>query len=163
VDLSTHAFADGTISIAFSNIENLTGGDHSDVLTGDSGNNVLAGGAGNDVLTGGGGLDTFTGGAGRDTFVFRAVDMAASTSVATAEHITDFSQSDHDKIDLSALGTPLHFIGNAAFGDHAGEMRFEFSGTTKTYVMIDIDGNGTADLYVQLDGNVALAASDFTL
>lgn len=49
-----------------SNIENVTGSDHADVLTGDGSANGLEGGAGDDELDGAGGADTLDGGAGND-------------------------------------------------------------------------------------------------
>ena len=49
-----------------SNIENLIGSDHGDLLVGDDQDNRLSGGAGNDRLIGGGGDDSLTGGAGND-------------------------------------------------------------------------------------------------
>ena len=49
-----------------SNIENLTGSAHWDVLNGDAGNNVLRGEAGNDQLRGADGADTLYGGTGND-------------------------------------------------------------------------------------------------
>jgi len=48
-------------------IENLVGSAHDDMLTGDAGDNVLDGGAGDDTLIGGAGDDTLIGGAGNDT------------------------------------------------------------------------------------------------
>ena len=50
-----------------SNIENLTGSAHSDVLNGDAGNNVLRGEAGNDRLRGDDGNDRLWGDDGADT------------------------------------------------------------------------------------------------
>ena len=49
-----------------SNIENLTGSAHWDVLNGDAGNNVLRGEAGNDQLRGADGADTLYGGTDND-------------------------------------------------------------------------------------------------
>ena len=69
-------------------IENLTGGDGGDMLTGNARANILEGGAGNDTLTGG---------AGADVFVFGEQTSATDT-------IMDFSSSQGDKIDISALG-----------------------------------------------------------
>ncbi|WP_323766346.1 Hint domain-containing protein [Marinovum sp.] len=50
-----------------SNIENVTGSDHADLLTGDGQANVLDGRAGADTLNGGAGDDTLIGGAGADS------------------------------------------------------------------------------------------------
>lgn len=50
-------------------IGNLTGSKHGDVLTGNAAANVLAGGIGNDTLRGAGGRDTLLGGDGNDRLV----------------------------------------------------------------------------------------------
>lgn len=47
-------------------IENLTGGDHADVLEGNGDANILRGGRGDDTLTGGAGNDVLEGGRGAD-------------------------------------------------------------------------------------------------
>ena len=47
-------------------IENIVGSDHSDILRGDHGDNILSGGLGNDQLVGNGGDDLLIGGAGND-------------------------------------------------------------------------------------------------
>jgi Ca2+-binding RTX toxin-like protein len=77
-----------------SNVENLVGSAHDDILVGYTGTNILAGGGGNDtlfgsddndVLTGGAGADELNGGTGNDTANYAggaaavAVDLAAGT------------------------------------------------------------------------------------
>jgi VCBS repeat-containing protein len=59
------AVGDGNDSFDYS-VENIVGGDGSDVLTGNDLANFLAGGAGNDTLTGGAGDDLIHGDAGDD-------------------------------------------------------------------------------------------------
>ncbi|MDX8482956.1 cadherin-like domain-containing protein [Mesorhizobium sp. VK24D] len=96
----------------------LVGNDGDDDLAGDDGADTLSGGAGIDHLSGGAGTDTLDGGAGADTLsggteadVFRILTASASTF---AEHdtITDFNQSDGDKLDLSvARGSPGSYDG----------------------------------------------------
>ncbi|QLH39271.1 MAG: hypothetical protein HWD60_10395 [Defluviicoccus sp.] len=84
--------------------DRLFGGAGNDVLVGSvamtrwtgSGNDTLSGGPGNDVLAGGPGNDRLTGGRGADYFVFRADESGSDT-------ITDFSQSEKDKIVFSDL------------------------------------------------------------
>ena len=63
-----------------SDIENLIGSSHADVLTGDAGANRLEGGAGDDVLDGGAGVDILVGGAGWDTYY---VDKAGDQIIET--------------------------------------------------------------------------------
>ena len=62
-------------------VENLTGGDHSDILRGDGGSNVLDGGLGDDTLIGGHGSDT-AGFVGDDAVV---VDLAAGTATGQGD------------------------------------------------------------------------------
>ncbi|WP_051439810.1 calcium-binding protein [Methylobacterium sp. 10] len=50
-------------------IDNLLGSGHADVLAGNAGDNVLAGGTGNDTLRGAGGQDTLLGGGDNDRLV----------------------------------------------------------------------------------------------
>jgi hypothetical protein len=64
----------GTSSMAgatvLTSIENVTGGNGSDLLIGNNGANVLKGGGGHDRFIGNGGNDTIEGGGGVDTAVF---------------------------------------------------------------------------------------------
>jgi Ca2+-binding RTX toxin-like protein len=143
--------------------DQLNGGDESDLLNGDSGNDMLNGGMGNDNLRGGSGRDISTGGAGSDAFVFNDGDFAGLT-ILTADRITDFTQGE-DLIDLSGVNCVLggfSFIGEAAFGGVAGQVRFTLgAGNAWTLVEIDTDGNSTADLAIRLDRNIDLMANDF--
>ncbi|HPJ96058.1 MAG TPA: calcium-binding protein, partial [Syntrophales bacterium] len=77
--------------------DTLYGDAGNDTLIGGSGNDTLIGGLGDDILSGGTGNDTLTGGAGADTFVI------SHTGTANLDHILDYSSSEGDKIDLSAL------------------------------------------------------------
>ena len=81
--------------------ETVTGGSGSANVQGGAGADTITGGSGNDVLNGGGGNDTLTGGAGADRFVFRAG--------GGADAVTDFSQAQGDRINLSAF-TGLHSL-----------------------------------------------------
>ncbi|HEV8391554.1 MAG TPA: type I secretion C-terminal target domain-containing protein [Dongiaceae bacterium] len=55
-----------------SNIEDVSGSDHDDVLTGSAAANVLSGKNGDDLLVGGAGADTLNGGGGVDTVSYAA-------------------------------------------------------------------------------------------
>ena len=159
----------------------LDGANGNDIIAGLGGNDTMLGGAGADTLDGGAGRDRLTGGAGQDilsgglegdTFVFATSDMG--TSQATADRITDWSGfgAQGDRIDLSAIdantangsGTneAFSFIGGAAFSNVAGELRSEII-LGDTYLIGDIDGDGIADLWLRLDGVIAVSASDITL
>lgn len=120
-----------------------------------------------DKIDGGAGFDTLSGGKGRDVFVFELGD-SAETKVG-ADMILDFNGK-RDLIDLSGIDAnenrdgdqAFRFIGNSDFSGKAGQLRFERSGGD-THVLIDTDGDATADMVISLDGTFKLLADDFIL
>jgi len=144
----------------------MTGGGASDTLFGLDGNDVLSGGLGNDVLVGGAGRDTLTGGAGADIFRFSQLGDFGITPTST-DTIRDFLHSQLDVIDLSAIDAnstlagdqAFSFIGTAAFGNQAGQLRYGVSGTTSS-LSGDVDGNGVADFMLQLSAVTSLVGGD---
>ncbi|WP_338112469.1 M10 family metallopeptidase [Sphingomicrobium nitratireducens] len=140
------------VSIAYGvTIENAIGGQARDGILGNEANNFLDGQAGDDVIFGYGGDDTIvgglgademTGGAGSDTFVFDDPDAPGIVDI-----ITDFSGEDF--IDLSGLGDDslgeLAFIGDAGFSNTAGEVQY-----LNGMLSVDLDGDGAADVQIQL-------------
>ncbi len=157
-------------------IENLTGSSHDDVLTGTSGNNVIEGGdgadiinagSGKDVIIGGAGADQLTGGGGADLFVFKALSDSAP---GAADTITDFNHGQGDRLDLSAIDADagldgdqgFTFLGSAAFGNHAGELRVQYdAGVAHLYG--DVNGDGVADFELALTAVTKLLPIDFIL
>ncbi|MCP5072974.1 MAG: calcium-binding protein [Rhodobacteraceae bacterium] len=158
-------------------IDNLFGGDGDDKLRGqkgadimkaDAGDDRLYGGEGNDNLFGGDGNDILKGGMGRDKLyggddadVFLFTKAAHSKNDATADKIQDFELG-LDTIDLSgvAAGT-LTFIAGAAFSGTQGEV--QVTGATNSTVLVDVDGDGTADMKISVIGVTGLGESDFVL
>ncbi len=158
-------------------IDTLDGGDGNDFLysgvdgdtvLGGAGNDTVYGQDGDDLITGGSGIDQLFGGTGGDRFIYTAIGDTGATN-ATADRIRDFAQAQFDRIDLSTIDAlsgggddAFSFIGSAAFGNVAGELRFQqISGAT--YVQGDIDGNGVADFIIRVDGVHVLTAGDFLL
>ncbi len=144
----------------------LYGGNDDDTLTGDLGFDTLYGDAGKDKLNGGAGIDVLTGGSEADQFVFDANALDGSV-----DQITDFSHAQKDRISLSAIdangiaadgNSKFAFIGTAAFGLIAGQLRYETAGGNAT-VQADINGDGVADLTIALTGVTSLLAADFVL
>ncbi len=92
---------------------------------------TLDGGLGDDTFTGNMGNDTLTGGSGADTFKF------AETGPANRDIITDYSGTEGDVLDLSALldaafnaGDPVdHFVRAVTSGSDA-------------VVQVNLDGAG---------------------
>ncbi|WP_376087645.1 M10 family metallopeptidase C-terminal domain-containing protein [Roseomonas sp. CCTCC AB2023176] len=160
--------SDGDNSIAVVNTETVIGGAADDriVVTGNAatrveggaGRDVLIGGAGANTLLGGAGADVMSGGARGDRFVFTAV----SDSTAEApDRITDFD----GRADLLVFQGLIHgdfaFRGAAEFtGQGSSEARYV---EAAHQLLVDTDGNGTADMRVVLDGIslAQLSAADF--
>jgi Ca2+-binding RTX toxin-like protein len=159
---------DSIIALAAQSAD-LFGEDGNDYLEGGDVNDRIDGGAGNDVLRGGVGRDTTTGGAGADTFRFNSLSELSGNTAQTADIISDFSHAEGDRIVLNAIDAitggaddRFSFIGAAGFSGTAGELRFHQT-AAKTYVSGDVDGDGTADFMIRLDGLHTLVAGDFVL
>jgi Ca2+-binding RTX toxin-like protein len=141
------------------------------ILFGGFGNDTLTGGDGADLFQGGEGIDVLTGGGGADVFRYAGPYDATSQ---LPDRILDFA-SGVDKIDLTRIDADLftagdqafHWIGSAAFGGDgaasAGELRaYDFNGSW--FVEGDMDGNGSADLVIQLTTPPApVVQADFLL
>lgn len=156
----------------------LTGGSGGDTLQGAAGNDKLLGRGGSDVLKGddgidildgGSGRDHFYGGAGGDRFVFHNGDFAGLTA-STSDVIYDFNHAEGDRIRLDQVDAnslvvgrqDFTFIGNAAFHDTAGELRYEqVSGDT--YLYGDTNGDGAADFMIRVLGPHVFSASDLII
>jgi VCBS repeat-containing protein len=136
----------------------LGGGNDGDTLDGGSGADAITGGNNHDRIIGGYGADTLTGGGGADTFAYLS-------NLDTGDRITDFSQAQGDKLDLSAVGaTSGGFLGAisqpGAVGAHQVGYMYD-SGTNTTIVYVDTDGIFGADQEINLTGNIALVSGDF--
>ena len=139
-------------------------GTYASTLIGGTGNDYIVGGAGDDTIQGGGGDDLMYGGAGANHFVFTPANEGPLVST-----IGDFTSAQGDKIDLSAItttgahpGNALTYIGQAAFGDIAGQVR-EVVGSTSTLLEGDVNGDGAADFEIQLNHAPNVQASDLIL
>ncbi|MDO6962436.1 type I secretion C-terminal target domain-containing protein [Rhizobium alvei] len=159
IDWRGAAFTEGTyvtLTVKFKVIR-LEGSDRADKLVGSNYDEYFAGLGGKDILTGGGGADLF---------MFSQSDTGSKKS--TADVITDFSIAEGDKIDLrrmdaDTITTGLQdfvFIGTKNFTKHAGEVRFEKSGSD-TFVYGDTNGDATADFMIVLDDAITLTANQF--
>ena len=156
-------------------IENLVGSNFADIvrggnvaneLLGRNGADVIDGRGGADLIDGGGSADILTGGQGYDTFRYQ---LAGESRANAADTITDFDRA-FDLIDLSRVDAdeaaaghqPFAFIGQAAFGGAAGELRYAVSGGDAR-VEADLNGNGMADMAIDVLGITQLTVADFTL
>lgn len=135
----------------------VAGGAGNDLIRGGSGNDRLLGEAGNDTLEGGLGLDIMSGGSGRDVFVF--TDPSESRR-SGRDQILDFKRGE-DRIDLRQIDD-LTFRGTAALTGDGPELQIlAVSGGRR--VRIDSDGDGIADMFIEVRGVTALGATDFLL
>ncbi|WP_050531879.1 M10 family metallopeptidase C-terminal domain-containing protein [Pseudaestuariivita atlantica] len=162
------AFADNLRGDGAANV--LEGGGVSDRLYGRAGDDTLDGGAGADAIYGNLGADEMTGGPGaiRDRFIYF---QANETGVGPGNRdvITDFTPGE-DRIELSRIDADttqgfkqrFDFIGDAAFSGTGGELRYEQTGGV-TIVQADRDGDGVADMEIELTGTLTLTATDFLI
>ncbi|WP_158595940.1 cellulase family glycosylhydrolase [Oleomonas cavernae] len=148
--------------------DTLQGEAGGDRLEGGLDNDTLDGGAGSDVLVGGAGRDKLKGGADWDLFYYTALsDSPAGTP--NRDIIQDF-EAGLDRIDLrlidavtsTSADNAFQFIGTAAFGGVAGQLRAVTSGNN-TIVSADANGDGAADFELTLTGTYTLTAADFLL
>ncbi len=144
-------------------IENIIGGDHSDMLTGTKGGNVIAGQAGNDTLDGGEGRDTLSGGIGADHFVFNGKPTLRNIDV-----ITDFEVR-VDKVVLnSKVFSKLKGLSDVAenFVTNPASNTTDFLIFDRTLgrLFYDADGKGTGKTVEIVNvGNMDLSASDILI
>lgn len=147
----------------------INGGDGADQVRGGDLVDTIDGGAGNDKIMGLAGADVLTGGAGADQFrILFAGD--SGVGAGNRDRILDFV-SGEDRIDFRGLDAnpnvadrqTLSFAGTSAFhATGAGEVRYQVAGSD-LLVQIDLDGNGTADMELLLQGagGQTLTATDF--
>jgi hypothetical protein len=137
-----------------------------DTLTGGSANDTLDGGSGIDRLFGGRGQDRLIGGTGDDTYRFGSTLDSRRVAPDVIIGITNT-----DTIDLRAIDANINKDGNQAFTivDHfshkAGEMTLTYDPVSYfTKIAMDVNGDGTADMAIMLDGTVGgfVDHSDFT-
>ena len=150
--------------------DRVLGNAGNDILRGGSGNDRLDGAFGNDTIDGGLGKDALYGGLEKDTFVFRSI---ADSKVKSAgrDVIQDFSQADHDRIDLHLIDAnrkapgnqAFHLIDDEAFSGKAGELQAKALGSNHTLVSGDVNGDGKADFAILIYGSFALEKGDFLL
>ncbi|NBB16341.1 calcium-binding protein, partial [Caulobacter sp. SLTY] len=151
---------------------NGTGNGEANQITGNVGANVLDGGAGADILNGGlgadtliGGLggDTLIGGGGNDIFLVRQESVFTSGNpggrVIETDTISDYviGQDELDVLDIDAnsvggtANDAFSIVG--AFNGNAGQMTLTFAGGITT-VLLDVDGDATADYRLRINGDV---------
>jgi hypothetical protein len=122
-----------------------------DDLRGDDGRDQIEGGKGRDMIMGGRGNDTMRGGGGRDFFFFTSQDANGEDR----DVIVDFKGKKGDRLGIATVASTTGlfgesgwtFIGSETFTGQAGELRF-----FNEMLQGDINGDGTADLKIKLEG-----------
>jgi Ca2+-binding RTX toxin-like protein len=147
--------------------DDVNGGTGDDTLRGDGGDDTINGGdnddkifggSGDDEIIGGAGKDVMRGNAGADTFVF-LTEFDANTTTAI-DRIRDFEQG-VDKIDISNIAG-FEFIGDSSFSGTGSEVRYQTTASGLRFEM-DVDGDGTADMRINVNSLSDLLESDFIL
>lgn len=89
----------------------------------------------------------------------------SGTAADTFDIITDFDVA-NDRFDLTALLENDTFVFLATEGDafsgNGPEVRWDKDGG-KTSIEIDVDGDGTADMKIELEDEIDLTAAQFNL
>jgi Ca2+-binding RTX toxin-like protein len=145
----------------------IKAGTGADTLEGGEGSDALHGDDGDDTLNGGAGADRLSGGRGVDSFAFLSSDIRLSSSglVADTDRIIDLSFLEGDRVDLSqidanqGLAGDQAFIFVAAFTGSAGEAVLSYAGGG-TVMALDVDGDGVADLSIQISGDVSSSSGN---
>jgi len=145
--------------------DDLRGGSGSDDLFAGSGDDALYGGSGTDFLRGGSGSDHLNGGTGSDIFDFNSIGDSVVGS--RRDVIGDFHRSQLDVVDLETIDAnkwvsgdqSFTFIGGQSFHGKEGELRFSPTGI----ISGDIDGDGTSDFQIKVDGVTKMYSDDFIL
>jgi Ca2+-binding RTX toxin-like protein len=167
-DISIRGGEDRDVLEGSEGIDHLWGEGGNDVLIGNQGDDHLNGGAGNDLLEGGLGADQLTGGEGQDMFFYPDAANESPATLTDADQIRDF-QYGTDKLGLGVAGTAenYHSTGTTATSMDAavleanqnyGEDRLTYlylanEGTDTGYLLADLDGNGSFEFGITLDGN----------
>lgn len=131
-----------------SNVENVYGSDHGDLLIGGEGRNYLYGYGGDDTISGGEGKDVLRGMAGADSFLFDTAPAAANV-----DRILDFSAGT-DSILLD--GAIFDTLTAGALLD--GQFLVAQDGMAQTADQRVIYDSGDGRLYYDEDGSGALDA-----
>lgn len=159
----------GTTESVFSNsttaiksIQSTEPTNGNDLIIGTDKKDKLTSLAGNDTIVGGLGADKLTGGLGADIFKYTSV-KDSGTATTSRDTITDFKQSEGDKIDISEIYAQVFtFIGSAAFSktDATGQLRFDL----KTAILYGSTNNDNKpEFSILLSGVKSLVVDDFVL
>jgi Ca2+-binding RTX toxin-like protein len=149
---------------------NGTGGN--DVIRANGGADVVCASSGDDIIVGGGDKDWVSGQGGNDVFVFTALSDSLPGK-DNRDIVCDWGKLNgvgQDTIDLYQIDADsstsgdqaFRWIGSNAFSRKTSELRSTFDGEN-TIIEADVNGDGAADLQIQIVGHATLGAGDFVL
>ncbi|MCP9899585.1 hypothetical protein KBZ12_04100 [Cyanobium sp. Cruz CV13-4-11] len=143
------------------------------LINGNGAAKELRGDAGNDRLDGGAGRDVLTGGSGADRFRFAT---AGAFGTAQADHITDFSRSQGDRIELSRSAFGLSAGAAVSFQSVNNDAELTRALGSSTLLVQDLRngtilfnqngstaGVGQGGVFAVVSQGLTLQASDFAL
>jgi VCBS repeat-containing protein len=146
--------------------DQIAAGDGNDTVFGGAGRDTIDGGDGNDIINGGSDRDDLTGGKGADTFRYY---LASESTPAGFDRIRDFDRLQGDKIDLSLIDASTVVGGNNAFvianafTRVAGQLVLTAGSSGVWTVLGDVNGDGVADLQIEVRSKSTLTFEDFVL
>jgi Ca2+-binding RTX toxin-like protein len=143
---------------------NLVGNEYGNTIVGNAGNNVIAGGAG---------LDSLVGGDSADLFVWNSITEMGTTLDANSDTVgSDFNPLIGDLIALNPIDadsnagngdTAFTFIGDASNPFTAAGQVSWLIGGADTYILLNTDGDASADGVIRVLGAHTVDASWFAL
>jgi len=133
-DIFSYTMTDGDGNTSAANLTLTT----NETITGTTGNDILSTGSGNDTLIGGAGDDTLTGGLGADVFKWSLGDQGSTTTPAI-DHITDFSLSQKDVLNIGDL---LQGESGTTSANNLGQFLNFGLVDGKLALLVDHDGSG---------------------
>ena len=129
-----------------------------------AGEDVVVGSSGADLLFGGGGADQLDGGPGADRFVYLGIADSAAASpdslILDAGDRIDLSRIDADAT-TPGIDEAFLFIGEAAFGNVAGELRLFPVSAGLWSAEGDVNGDGIADLVIGIQSPIPVTSDQF--
>jgi Ca2+-binding RTX toxin-like protein len=114
----------------------------------------IEGGGGSDTLIGSSGADTLVGGAGADRFFY---NTTSQSSLAASDTISDFSVGEDLLVFDGLLSGSFSMVSSFT---NTGNSQASWNGGTNT-LTVDTDGNGVADMKLNILGGVSISETDF--
>jgi uncharacterized delta-60 repeat protein len=118
-------------------------------ITGTANHDILLGTSGNDTFLIGTGADTITGGRGADVFKYTSLSNSPTSSTAPTTTITDFSSTDGDRVDVSAILNGTSTLNSTI---HVNQ-----TGTSNTSLSVTVGG---VEYYIANVPNQAVSVPD---